>query len=93
MTQASTIGIREFKADASAILRRAQAGEKITVTDRGRPIVQLGPVAAIEPDAEERIAGAIRAGRITWSGGKPRGLERSARFVASVSSAVIEDRR
>lgn len=30
----------------SALARRAQAGERITITDRGRPIAELGPHSA-----------------------------------------------
>lgn len=38
------VAVRELKAQLSAYLRRAAAGELITVTDRGRPIAVLGPV-------------------------------------------------
>jgi prevent-host-death family protein len=38
------VAIRELTARLSAYLRRASAGEIITVTDRGRPIAVLGPV-------------------------------------------------
>jgi len=35
--------LREFNVKASELARRAQAGEVITITDRGRPIADLGP--------------------------------------------------
>lgn len=38
------VAIRELKAKLSAYLKRAAAGEMITVTDRGRPVAVLGPV-------------------------------------------------
>lgn len=38
------VGIRELKAELSAWVRRAAAGEVVTVTDRGRPVAVLGPV-------------------------------------------------
>ena len=38
------VGVRELKARLSAYLKRAAAGELITVTDHGRPIAVLGPV-------------------------------------------------
>lgn len=38
------VAVRELKAQLSAYLRRAAAGEVITVTDRGRPVATLGPV-------------------------------------------------
>ena len=40
----SRIGIRELKAHASALIRRAAGGETITVTDRGRPVARIVPV-------------------------------------------------
>src|ERR1039458_4072524 len=38
------VGIRELKAQASAVVRRAAAGEVITITDRGRPVARLVPI-------------------------------------------------
>lgn len=38
-----TIGLRELQQHASAHVRRAAAGERICVTDRGRPIAWLVP--------------------------------------------------
>jgi antitoxin (DNA-binding transcriptional repressor) of toxin-antitoxin stability system len=35
--------LRELNLKASELARRAQAGEVITITDRGRPIASLGP--------------------------------------------------
>jgi len=35
--------LRELNVHASALARRAQAGEIVTITDRGRPIVDLVP--------------------------------------------------
>lgn len=39
-----TIGVRELRLDASRWLARARAGEIFVVTDRGRPVAQLGPL-------------------------------------------------
>lgn len=36
-----TIGVRELRRDASAILRRVAAGETMQVTDRGRPVALM----------------------------------------------------
>jgi antitoxin (DNA-binding transcriptional repressor) of toxin-antitoxin stability system len=38
MTQ---VGIRALKQNASAIVAQAAAGERITITDRGRPVVEM----------------------------------------------------
>lgn len=38
------IGIRELRQNASEYVRRAEKGEVIEVTDRGRPVAQLTPL-------------------------------------------------
>lgn len=38
--------MREFRSNMAAFLRRAQAGERVTVTVDGRPIATLGPVSS-----------------------------------------------
>lgn len=43
---ASRIGTRELRAQLAVALRRANAGERIVVTDSGRPLAQLGPIDA-----------------------------------------------
>ncbi|NLG20830.1 MAG: type II toxin-antitoxin system prevent-host-death family antitoxin [Actinomycetales bacterium] len=39
----ASVGIRDLKQNASAVVARAAAGETITITDRGRPVAQIGP--------------------------------------------------
>ncbi len=38
---ASTVGVRELRDNLSRWIKRAQAGEEVIVTDRGRPVVRL----------------------------------------------------
>lgn len=38
------VGLREIRQHASEFVRRAQAGEHMTITVSGRPAAQLGPV-------------------------------------------------
>lgn len=38
--------LRELHIKASELARRAEAGETITISGRGRPIAELGPVKA-----------------------------------------------
>ena len=84
--------MRALKDEASAILRRVQAGESVTVTDRGRPVAMLVPIPAA-PE-EEIIRHLAAAGRVSWRGGKPLGSSRPAVMSGpSVADAVIEDRR
>lgn len=39
------IGLREMRQNASELVRRAQAGEQVTITVAGRPAAVLGPVS------------------------------------------------
>ena len=41
-----TVGIRELKQQASAVLKRVRAGEVIDVTDHGHPIARIVPLRA-----------------------------------------------
>jgi prevent-host-death family protein len=50
------VAVREFKDRLSELLRRAQAGEEIVVTSRGRPVARLGPAHPCAPtDPEEAL--------------------------------------
>ena len=40
-----SVGIRELRQNASQVVARAAAGEVITITDRGRPVAQMSPLA------------------------------------------------
>ena len=39
----ATIPQKELRNNIGAVLRRAEAGEEITITVSGRPVAQLGP--------------------------------------------------
>ncbi len=51
------IGIRELREGLSRALRRVRAGETIEVTDRGRPIARIVPLAPSIEGLERLIAG------------------------------------
>jgi prevent-host-death family protein len=88
-----TVGVRELKARLSSYLKRAERGEHVVVTERGRPIVLMSPVAASA--RTESLRTLLRAGKAQWAGGKPRGSAKPVRLLRgrSVAEAVIEDRR
>lgn len=52
------IGVRELRQHASRYLARVAAGETLEVTDRGRPVAMLVPVAG---DTWQRL---LAAGRV-----------------------------
>ena len=86
------VGIRDLKNRLSEFLRRVADGERITVTDRGRPVAVISPP---EASVEHRlVAGMVREGLASWGGGKPRGSAHPARVRGKpVSRTILEDRR
>ena len=57
------VGIRELKQNASEVVARAEAGEEITVTNRGRPVARLVP--HIRHPRRSRLAELIARGEAT----------------------------
>jgi prevent-host-death family protein len=87
-----TVGVRDLKNRLSEFLRRAAGGERITVTDRGRPIAVLTPPDT--PPDDEHIRWMVREGLAAWGGGKPKGASRPIRIRGrAISDTVLEDRR
>jgi len=41
---AEQVGIRDFRANAAALVQRAAGGERIVLTVAGTPVAQLGPL-------------------------------------------------
>ena len=57
---AVTIAQRELRNQAGAVLRRAEQGERFTITVDGRPVAELGPLpGARKPAAPGRLAAII----------------------------------
>jgi prevent-host-death family protein len=50
------VGLREMRQNASELVRRAEAGEHVTITVAGRPAAVLGPVASRSWRQWEEIA-------------------------------------
>ena len=67
----TSVGIRELKAHLAEYIRRAERGESITVTDRGKPVARLGPEPAEKPTIQERMKQLVAEGFLEWDGGKP----------------------
>ncbi len=87
------VGVRELKARLSAYLRRATAGERLAVTDRGQVVAVIGPVEELERPVW--VAQLVAEGRASWGGSAhPVGLYPRIRTKGLLAStAVIEDRR
>ena len=59
VTHMRSVGIRALQQNASAVVARAQAGEVIEITDRGRPVARLVPIRA-----GSRIQELVESGRL-----------------------------
>jgi prevent-host-death family protein len=58
------LGIRDLRANAAAMVRRAAAGERIVITVNGRAAAQLGPIDAGQREpglADLVVRGLVRA--------------------------------
>lgn len=60
MYMSSTVGVAELRRNLTKYLRRVQRGERLIVTDRNRPVAELGPPAT-GADLDRLIA----AGRVS----------------------------
>ena len=86
------VGVRALKDQLSRFLERARGGERIVVTDRGKPIAMLSPLEE-NPDAQTAW-NLVRRGVASWSGGKPTFSRELPRVKGkSASDMILEDRR
>lgn len=84
------VGVRDLKNNLSRYLDRAQAGEDVIVTERGRPIARLSAIDHPNDRLATLIAsGAVRA-PVTRARRRP---SRRIAPTASVSELVVDQRR
>lgn len=50
-----TVGVAELRQNLSKYLRRVERGERLLVTDRNRPVAELGPPATAGADLDRLI--------------------------------------
>jgi prevent-host-death family protein len=55
----TSVGIRELRQQASALLRLVEQGETVEITDRGRPVAHLTPIPYDSALERMRAAGDI----------------------------------
>jgi prevent-host-death family protein len=79
-----TVGVAELRQNLSRYLRRVEKGERLIVTDRNRPVAELGPPPATGAAldrliAEGRVARPVRRGlpRSLRMEGDPYALSRA----------------
>ena len=84
MYMAESVGVAELRQNLSVYLRRVSRGERLVVTDRNRPVAELGPAPTTGPAldrliAEGRVSRPVRSalpGPLETSG-DPRALSRA----------------
>jgi prevent-host-death family protein len=60
MHMGEKVGIAELRQNLSVYLRRVSRGERLVVTDRNRPVAELGPAPSTLPEPLE-LSGDPRA--------------------------------
>ena len=65
------VGVAELKAELSAYLKRAKAGEEIVVTDRGTPVAMLVPMPRTGGPTEAELEEMYQTGIMTRPKRKP----------------------
>ena len=56
MYMSNTVGIAELRQNLSLYLRRVENGERLLVTDRNRPVAELGPAPSSRTSIDRLIA-------------------------------------
>ncbi|HEU0337476.1 MAG TPA: type II toxin-antitoxin system prevent-host-death family antitoxin [Gaiellaceae bacterium] len=83
------VGIRELRAELSRWLKRVEAGEELTVTDRGRPVARITPTDRRSKLDELIAAGIVEPAPQPWRGPLPAPIKTKG----TVSDLVREQRR
>ncbi len=81
------VGVRELKQHLSEYLDRAERGELVRVTERGRPKALLGPLPG-----QARVAAGIADGWITAGSGAGLSPVRRAKSDRRALDVLAEDR-
>jgi prevent-host-death family protein len=88
----ASVGIAELRQNLSAYLRRVERGERLVVTDRNRPVAELGPPPATG-DALDRLIAEGRVSRPLRRGlPEPLELDGDPRALTTALDEVRGDR-
>jgi len=80
-----TVGIRDFKANLSAYLKKVEKGQRIIVTSNGKAVADIHPH---REELMERVKALQVSGIVAWSGKKP---QRRKPAVVNTSDKLISD--
>lgn len=82
----TTVGIRDLKARLSEYIQRVKSGQSIVITEHGKPVGRILPVAM---SLEDRLEMLRKAGLIEWSRKKlyrikPPAINRGDKLVSDI---------
>jgi prevent-host-death family protein len=91
MKQQKTIGIRELKEQLSGHIREVKGGTTLVITERGKPVARLMPMAV---DIDAKLQQMVDSGQASWSGQRPpsEGFRASVRGPKTLAELLLEDR-
>ncbi len=84
--------MRDLKNRLSEYLRRVRAGERLVVTDRGRPIVEVHPLSRRRISPAEALRRLADAGEVTLGRGGLREITPIRIHGRPVSQTLLDDR-
>ena len=86
-----SVGVRELKARLSEYLRAVKEGQTVVITEHGKEVARLSPVAQ---SSDERLQALVTAGLAEWSGESlpPVPHQPRVRGKKTVADMLIEDR-
>jgi prevent-host-death family protein len=88
------VSVRNLKNQLSAYLRRVESGTRLVVTDRGRPIAELGPVQPEDISPAEALQKMADAGELVPPQGKGFSRFRPISVEgAALSTAILDERK
>jgi len=91
-----TVSVKELKNRLTQHLRRVKQGEKVIITDRGKPIALIQPIQSAAPvvSLQARLAKLAVQGFVTLPTRKPLRKVRTVKVSGrSISRTILEDRR
>ncbi len=62
---ATTVGARELETRLGTYVRRVREGATLVVTDRGRPVAELRPIAQARDEPERALAALVERGLVS----------------------------
>ena len=93
MGTAKTVGARELKTRLGSYLDYVRQGNRIVVTDRGKPVAEISPIRRSEDPERAYIEDLAARGLATIGKGGPRWPFRPMKIKGPpLSQTIIEDR-